>query len=307
MTVVRHREWGKWLRYYLLFRPLAALPFPLAYRAANLIGDIDCRRDHGARRAVTEGLVRIFPQLRDDTERLQGMLRNHFRMKARELMDVFTMPRFNRDNVGSVIRIEGLDVLRAAQQQNKGVILVMAHYSRLNMLLLGVALAGRRLSMLTMPLHGREPHYLDPVDRRFLRHKVGTLLNYLGGSWFTLDDNLRQLFRSLERGETLVVLLDAFSPAWEKLEQAPFFGGDLAVSRMIRRLAQRTDARLVYGVAHEEGWRIRAELRPLPEPPADPLAAAAAELERDVRACPWRWWHWGVLPLMWRGGAESGN
>lgn len=85
----------KWLRYYLLFRPLATLPMPLpwAYRAAGLIARIDRRRQPDAEAAVLAGLRQVFPDR--DQAWLNDCLNAHFGMFARELLDVFTMRGLN--------------------------------------------------------------------------------------------------------------------------------------------------------------------------------------------------------------------
>lgn len=293
------RPLGRWLRYYALFRPLAQLPLPLAYRAAGLLGRSDYHRQAAVRTAIANSLRRVLPP--PDETTLQHWLQNYFAMLARETLDVFTMAARTPANSRSLLRLRpgSLAVLRDAQRGGRGVIIAMAHYSRLNMLLLALALAGERLGMLTMVTDGRNPG-LNALERRYLNDKIRTLLGFIGGSWITLGDDLRRLYTVLAAGETLVLLFDAFTPERpQKKLMAPFLGGELVVSRGIARLAERTGARVVYGVAHERDWRIEAELRPLPDQPEAALVTAVAELERDLRSAPWLWWHWNILELIW--------
>ncbi len=287
------------LRYYGLFRPLAALPLPLAYGTAGLIGRCDAYRNAPARAAVHKGLVQAFP--RRSVAELDDWTRRYFQMLAREQLDTFTMPARTPANSERLLGLRpgSLDVLRGARGGGRGVIIAMAHYGRINLLLLALALAGERLGMLTMVIDPRNRE-LDPVDRAYLYRKNRTLLGFIRGSWITLGDDLRALYRALARGETLVLLFDAHTP--ERRQQrwtVPFLDGELRIPAGIARLARHTGARVVYGVAHQHDWRVEAELRPLPDDPDAALRAAVAELERDVYRAPWLWWHWNILELIW--------
>lgn len=287
------------LRYYGLFRPLAALPLPVAYRAAGLIGRCDARYNAPARAAVRKGLAQAFP--RRPAVELDDWTRRYFQMLAREQLDTFTMPVRTPANSADLLglRAGSLELLRAARGGGRGVIIAMAHYGRINLLLLALALAGERLGMLTMVIDQRNRE-LNPVDRAYLYRKNRTLLDFIRGSWITLGDDLRALYRALARGETLVLLFDAHTPERRQRHRAvPFLDGELRVPVGIARLARHTGARVVYGVAHQHDWRVEAELRPLPEDPDAALRAAVAELERDVYHAPWLWWHWNILELIW--------
>lgn len=288
----------KRLRYYSVFAPLSRLPLAWAYAGAAGVGRYDRYRAGSGRQAVAGAIRRVFGA-QCPPEQARAWADAQLAMMARETLDVFTLPRFTPDSIERLVRLDSIEPLRAARADGRGVILVMAHYSRLNMLLLALALAGERLGMLTMAIDEGNP-WLGPVDRRFLQHKVHGLLGRLGGRWVTLGGSMRGLYEGLSRGETIVILLDAVNPPGVKGARYPFLGGELEVARGIPRLARRTGARLVYGTVREQGWRLRGEVRSLPEDPEDGLAAAVAELERDVRAAPDQWWQWGALDHLWR-------
>lgn len=300
---------SKRLRYYGVFRPLAQLPLPLAYRAATAVGRYDAwRQKSSARRAIATGLRRAFPQ--PAAAVLCQWSTAHMTMLAREVLDVFVMSKLTPASGNRLLNLhpDALATLRAARQADaagsrpgklrsqRGVIIAMAHYGRLNMLLLALALAGEKLGMLTMVTDRRNPD-LDPVDRVYINRKIKTLLDHIGGRWVTVGDDLRGLYRGLYRGETIVILFDIY--AEQRAFEVPFLGGTLSIRRGIQRLAEKTGAAVVYGVAHERGYGIEAELRPLPNDPEGALRAAVVELERDVINAPWLWWQWGVLDYIW--------
>jgi len=287
----------RWLRYRVLFRALGALPLPLGYRAAGWIGERG-GGDPALRAMLERSLRRVFPAETADSAVLDAWLRGYCRMMARETLDVYTMPRVTRRSRLVELHPRALAVLHEARDPGRGVIIVMAHFGRLNLLLLALGLAGERLGMLTIAVDERNLD-LDAVERAYLQRKVNNLHARIGGPWLTLGDNLRGLYEALQRGETMVILMDAFVPGDATREVLPFLGGRLLMARGIERLARRTGAGLVYGVVHERGWRAEAELRPLPAEPAAALCAAVGELERDVGATPWQWWHWNILDYIW--------
>jgi lauroyl/myristoyl acyltransferase len=297
----------KWWRYNCLFKPLACLPFPWAYHGAGMLARYDRRYNRNAGIAIKMGLEKAFPDRTADPAVLEDWLSRYFGMMARETMDVFCMSRVTRLNGSQLVRLQAgsLDVLHAAKRDGRGIILVTAHFSRLNMLALSLALAGETLGMLTMVVDERNAD-LDSVDRTYLNKKIMTLLAFIGGRWVTLGDNLRGLYEGLRGGETIIILFDAYIPEKDQNKlRTPFLGGVLEISRGIERLAEKTGARLVYGVAKERGWGIEAELRALPDEPHAGLRAAVAQLEKDVTETPWQWWQWSILDYIWSPPSEE--
>ena len=293
-------QWLLWLRYYAVFQNLARLPLPLAYRAASRIGQLDYQRQPAARQYIETGMQQILPAHLAGPAQREQYIQAYFGMMARELLDTFVMVRMRPQRQHLLTLAAGsLDVLHAARRGGRGVIIAMNHYSRINMLLLALALAGERLGMLTMVTDERNRD-LDPVSRRYLQFKIGTLVHFIQGRWITLADDMRVLYQALAQGETIVLLLDSHTPdRVQKKLHAPFFEGSLSVARGVARLAEKTGAGIVYGVPHENGWRINAELRSLPEDPYQAVEAAVGELQRDIIRAPWAWWNWNTWQSIW--------
>lgn len=291
----------KWLRLYGLFQPLSRLPLGLAYRAADAIGRHDFRHLHDARTAIGNGLDSAFPRLAADPALRKDWIQRHFTMMSREIMDTFVMERLHAGNSQQLVRLDpaALALMRESKREGRGTILVMAHFGRLNLVLLALAMAGFPLGMLTIAVDERNPE-LGAVDRKYLGHKVGTLLRHIRGRWVKLGDNMRGLYEGLQAGETIVILMDAYHPAQgsNKL-QIPFLDGILEINQGIERIARKTGANLVYGAARENGWRVEASLRSLPDGPPAALRQAVSCLEQDILETPWAWWHWNILDYIW--------
>lgn len=291
----------KWLRLYGLFHPLSRLPPGLAYRAANAIGRHDFRHMQDARTAIGNGLDAAFPRLAADPVLRSDWIQRYFTMMSREIMDTFVMENLHPGNSRQLVQLDpaSLSLMQETKREGRGTILVMAHFGRLNLVLLALAMAGFPLGMLTIAVDERNPE-LGAVDRRYLSQKVGTLLKHIGGRWVSLGDSMRGLYEGLQAGETIIILMDAHhqDQGGNKL-QIPFLDGILEINQGIERIASKTGANLIYGAALENGWRVEAKLRPLPEAPGAALRQAVSYLEQDIQRTPWAWWHWNILDYIW--------
>lgn len=289
---------GGW-RLGLAYPALCRLPFPLAMRAATLIGRWDRAGRANAQKAVQAGLLKAFPDLASDRARLEAWTKGYLELFAREAMDVFFISRLDRKNAERFIRLKGLRHLEEARAGGRGVILVLNHYSRVIMIPVRLGLLGVRMSMLTMRVDEKNPD-LTPFMRSFLEQKIERLIKVMGGRSLALGSSLRPIYDGLSSGQIWIILSDAYMPQFGKWREFSFLGGRLRLPSGIERIAARTGARLVYGVTVEAGPALlECELRPLPERPEEALAAAVSDLEKDVLACPWQWWQWNILDYIW--------
>lgn len=283
---------GKFFRYQVLFPALACLPLPVAYGLAAGVGVFDLWTNRSARRAVIAGLRLVWPQL-SSWESIKFSVA-YFVTQAWECLDAYVMMRGKAEGL---VRVKGIETLQRAQAEGKGVILIMAHFGRVGLHGLGLALAGFRLGMLTQATGGGP---LVESERAYIKRKAETLHAYMRGRWISLDGKLRELYRGLEEKETIIIILDAYAPGWEKhAVQLPFLGGSLALPNGILRLAKRTGARLVYGWTEPEGFRVCSFLTELPEAPDLAFQQAVRHLEHKVQRWPWLWWLWPIVGTIW--------
>jgi lauroyl/myristoyl acyltransferase len=288
------------LRLAFLMPLLARLPSRLAYPLAARLGAWGREGQANAALAVSNGLLHMWPELAGRPERLAEIKAGWLAMMAREMLDVYRMGRKGHAEVDTLVQIQDLGPLFDARATGKGVILVMAHYSRLIMLLSALGSAGVRMSMLTMPVDDRNPE-LDPVMRRYLQLKVRRLRQRIGGAWLSVGDNLRPMYTGLKAGEVWIVLIDAYmSHQHEQRGAYPFLGGTLSLSEGIIRIARTTRSELVYASVQEDGHRLNGRLQWLQASDAvTAFSAALTELERDVQVRPDQWWQWNILEHIW--------
>jgi len=296
----RERIW----RLERIYPILARLPLALAYRLADVLGRRDARHHRDLRIALRNGFTRVWPELLPAA--LEQLIAAHARMHAREVLDAFLLDRLSAPQLAGMVAIRGLEQLRNAQAQGRGVLLAMAHHSRLVLFLAALGAVGVRMGMLTMRINESNPELL-PAERRYLARKVAGLQARIGGRWLSLGQSMRPLYDGLARGETWIVLFDAHHPDFGKRRAHPFLGGRLNLSIGLERIMARTGARMVYAGVRECGpMRLEGRLVRLPDNPAEAMQRAVVELEHDVIRDPAQWWHWNILDYIWSAAHGDG-
>ncbi|HET6655894.1 MAG TPA: LpxL/LpxP family Kdo(2)-lipid IV(A) lauroyl/palmitoleoyl acyltransferase [Gammaproteobacteria bacterium] len=270
------RFWPLWLALGLV-RLAVMLPYrvqrPLGFALGRLV-----RRVAGRRRQITRvNLERCFPEMapaaRDELER------RHFESLGLGLIELGMCWWASADRLRRLVRIEGLEHLDAAKAHGRGVILLTAHFTTLEI--------GGAMLTLFVRLHPMyRPHrnpLLDSIIRRGRERRAERAIP---------RDDVRTLLKSLKAG----------MPIWYAPDQgyrgknsvtAPFFGVPAPTNPATGRIARVSGAPVmpffVERLDGNDGYLIR--LLPALEnfPVGDETADAArvnAVLEEGIRARP---------------------
>ncbi|HET7369648.1 MAG TPA: LpxL/LpxP family Kdo(2)-lipid IV(A) lauroyl/palmitoleoyl acyltransferase [Gammaproteobacteria bacterium] len=273
---LKPRYWLLWIALGLL-RLAVLLPYrvqrPLGFALGRLI-----RLAAGRRRRITRvNLERCFPEM---TAEARGRLeRRHFESLGLGVIELGMCWWASEERLRRLVRVEGLEHLHAAQAGGRGVILLTAHFTTLEiggaMLTLFV-----RLHMMYRP--NRNP-LLDAVIRAGRERRAERGIP---------RDDVRALLRSLKQG----------IPIWYAPDQGyrgknsvsvPFFGVPAPTNPATARIARVSGAPVVPFFVERldgaEGYLIRL-LPALDDFPAGDETADAARvnavLEQGVRQRP---------------------
>jgi lauroyl/myristoyl acyltransferase len=287
----------KWFRYHCFFPILAFFPEKIAYKIASLIGLLDAKYQ-GNRLAIQNGFLTIYPGLKDDPKHLKALIDHHYQMLAKDTLDCFRMPRFTQQNTQTLLKVSQTEILKDAQSQGKGVILIISHFGRFFMLGPGLKLSGIEFGMLTTTVDETNPHY-DAVDRWYIAKKLFNTQLFSQGSWFTTADSPRKTYQALKQGEIMLIAMDGIETNSSNRFHFPFLGGTLTLPEGIVRIAQKTGAKMVFGHAMEVGRTVHINIFALPDDPYNALQQSVQQLEQDVIAYPWQWWQWAALASLW--------
>ena len=281
LPLLAPRHWPTWLGAGLLRVLAVTLPVDALIALGRGLGRFSLPFA-GRRREITAINVGLcFPAL-SEAER-QDLVRRHFESLGIAVFE-FCLGWWAPDaRLEDRVRVEGLENLRAAFERGKGVILLSAHFTTLE-------IGGRFLAMHTrgLPLNAMYRRSDNPVvewvlrDRR--RHHFGEPIG---------RDDVRAMVRALKKNEAVWYAFDQNYKGRKNRVFAPFFGIAAATNTATSRLAQATGAAVVPFFTRRlpDGKRYVQRIDPplADFPSGDPAADAArlnALIEGWVKEAP---------------------
>lgn len=277
-------HWANWLLVALL-RCVLLLPYSWLMRVGTALGWAMEHLDAFKRYVVLTNLKRCFPELdRAGVERLKTA---HYRSMGQgiiELMMAWWWPQKKLDPLGVV---KGMEHLERAQSEGKGVILLAAHVTSLE--LCTYYLARKILLHITYKHEGKKA-FLSRYMHEMRRRRSTKLI---------ASHDLRAMLSSLRQNEVVWYAPDQDFGKRNNLF-APFFGIETGGVNAISRICEKTGARVVPFFAHrlpnKEGYEV--VIKPPLEhfPSGDQIADATVVnsfYEESIRLAPeqYLWFH----------------
>ncbi|MGH8033640.1 MAG: LpxL/LpxP family Kdo(2)-lipid IV(A) lauroyl/palmitoleoyl acyltransferase [Lysobacterales bacterium] len=281
---ISFRYWPSWLGVGLLWL-LGMTPQWLALALSVPLGDVMRVTMKSRRRIAQRNIERCFPEL--DHARQEAILRDCFRSLTRALFETAWAWSVSDERMRRMNRVEGLDNVIKARQGGRGVLLVTAHLTgleigaRLMALSLGPELPA---SGIYRPLRnpvfewcqnrGRSRYAASMISKREMRGAIRLLRN--GGLvWYAPDQDFG-------REQSLFV---------------PFFGIQTATLLATYRLAQMTGCAVVPMFPVYDAANRTYTIRFLPElvgfagsDATVGLARVNAIMEAQIRSAPGQYW-----------------
>ncbi|HEX6128403.1 MAG TPA: lysophospholipid acyltransferase family protein [Candidatus Limnocylindria bacterium] len=191
----RKRELLAFWGYRAAEKLIASLPRGLVLPMAAAVGNVGYDLAGDKQRLVRENLARAMGRSPDD-RRVAWAARRAFRNYARYLADVMRLADASPQEIGQLVDIADIGILREAQRDRKGVLLCTVHVGGMDLIAPALHLVGERLHVIADDTtYGRLYEHLKAVRAR---HGL-TLIGWR---------NLRGLFRALRAGENLVLFCD---------------------------------------------------------------------------------------------------
>ena len=276
---------------------LARLPMTLAYRAAHWRGLINAStgRDWrsmalGRRHIRSQSLAgyRLLPVLASE-ETLSAWCAERFVVEAREELEAQLVATNRVDGLNC--RFEPAQAAVVGLGRKRGLVLLTPHFDSFFLGVAFLARSGAKVNLMSSAVT-QQPG-VDPAVTRHFFKKYRGLEHYLnGGKVLDMETGLRQFYRLLERGETLVVLGDAPVLPDGVSAQVDLLGASRLVAGGALRMAQSTGSDIgAYVCRHLERNNYALELGPVGT--ADESAAIDAVyafLGAAIQSNPGRWW-----------------
>lgn len=274
------RNWGGWVFVGILWL-LGKTPFRLGLWLSGPLGAL-LYRAMGRRRAVAlRNIERCFPER--SAEDVDDLLRANFRALARTVFEIAWCWGMSRKRFARISRVEGLENLLDAEEKGKGVLLITAHMTCLEV--------GGRLSCESAPVAG----VYRPLGNEVVEwYQNRGRLRYARG--MVSKREMRSAIRFLRRGGILWYAPDQdFGP--EQSVFVPFFGIETATLEATHKLIALTDCAVVPmfpafdPTEKRYVMRFRPALEDLPTGNAHAdLTRLNAEMEAHVRRVPEQYW-----------------
>jgi len=272
-------HWASWTGLGFL-RLLERLPYPAMLVMGRMIGRLARRLPLKYVRTARRNIEICLPEL-SSLER-ENLINRHFESLGMGVCESAMCWWSSDDRIRSLSHIEGIEHLDKALAAGRGVILLTAHFTTLE-ISARIMNTNRRISALYRPLKNQV--LAQASDRN--RARLGNAIRH---------DDIRGMVRSLRRNEIVWYAPDQ-SFRKKGAEMVPFFGVPAATNVGTSRLAQMTGATILY-FSHERlpnrgGYRVVIH-PPVAQIPSDDAVADTQHfnhfIEEHVRHVPEQYW-----------------
>ncbi len=152
---------------------------------------------------------------------------------AYSVIEFIHMPKINKDNVSEWVSYEGLENLKSAYSQGRGVIFITAHFGNWELMAYAQALMGYSSNIVIRPL---DNIYLDKVVKRF---RSGS-----GNKFIPKKKAAKGILRCLRKGQSVGILIDQNVSIGDRVF-VDFFGTPASTITAPAIFAQRTNAAVI--------------------------------------------------------------
>ncbi len=270
------RHWPWWVG-LLLLRAVCSLPNRTAIAIGTLIGRF-AHAIAGDRRAIVRRNIELcFPSL--DADERDALARRHFEALGMSLVEMGWGRWARNERLAAITELKGIEHLKAATDEGKGVILLSAHFTTLE-------ISGRMLALNSPPF--------DAVYRKNRSDFVTEIQR--SGREVSADDtiekrDIKKMVRSLRSGRPVWYAPDQ-SYDRKGAEVVEFFGVPSMHTTATSTLARLGKAvTLPYFPRRLPNGRYEIEIQPPLDnfPSDDPVADTkryVTVLENHIRKCP---------------------
>jgi len=290
-------EWIQYAVAWALIKTLGVLPRGMARSLAAVGVRLLLLALPKLKKTAEFNLRLAFPEWTDAQRRstLNKMTRNLGWMAA----EFARMPNYTKENIESVVILDGHENFLAGHSRGKGVLYLTGH------------IGAWELSSFAHALYGFPLHYMArPLDNKPLDAMVNEYRGLSGNKPIFKNESARVMLRILKEAGTVGILADQNTMPGEGVF-VDFFGTPACTTTGIARVALHTDAAVVPGYAYWDENLRKYRLRF--EPPVELLRTGDAErdiaentqrfakvIEEIVRKYPeqWVWIHarWKARP-----------
>lgn len=271
--------------YRLASGALCSLPLTAVFRLGWVFGTLAYFVSGKYRRLVLHNLGIAFGREKTPAE-LRQLARKHFATLGANLLSSVKLPRLSREEIERVVKMEGIETLKAGAAAGKGFVMVISHLGNWEMF--------AQLSPILFPCPVGTIY--QALGNRFIDAEVRRDRARLGLSVFERKEGFTAASKFMREGGAVGVLVDQH--AGDAGMWLPLFSRLASTSTLAATLALRTDAWLVPAAVYTDGvarWKcvIREPVKPDGMAPGTITKRINEMLEEQIRVQPedWFWVH----------------
>ena len=283
------RYWPTWAGLAVM-RSLCLFPFGIQRRLGKLVGSVSYYILGKRRQIAEKNLSLCFPDWDEPTR--NRIVKENFKNLGQAIFETSMTWWGSKERLHDLEVVEGLKHIEQGLQQGKGVILLSAHFTTLEL--------GCRLLLLHVPFHAMYRSHENPLFGEVMRRSREKLANVA-----IPKNEVRQLVRSLKGNHAVWYAPDQAYRGNNSIS-VPFFGVPAPTNPATSRLAKMTGAPVIpfFSERNEATGRYHLKiLPPIENFPTEDVAQDAVTvnklIEEQVKRCPeqYLWTHRRFKPL----------
>jgi KDO2-lipid IV(A) lauroyltransferase len=184
---------------------------------------------------VLENLKNAFPDYSED--KLKKIAFGNYKSFAITLVEVLCLPSATKKDIGEKINCKNLDLIRNKYNENKGVILLSAHFGNWEYMAISMGIQ-LNISLAGVVKEQRNPYVTEWMNR--VRTRWNNKVVPLGIS-------IRLVYETLKMKQIVAMVADQRGP--EEGIKVNFFGRNLSVHTGPAALSLKTGAPILYGIS----------------------------------------------------------
>ncbi|MBW1725435.1 MAG: lysophospholipid acyltransferase family protein [Deltaproteobacteria bacterium] len=233
----------------ILFRLLGLIPQKWQRISADFLGRIVFLADRRHRRIVIDSLTHAFGRQKNRFE-IRILAKRVFINLVQIIFEIGWSLSLDEKQLRKYFTIDGRSNIKNAYEKDRGVLVLTAHFGNFELLAVIGAMIKYPLSPVVRPLS------FKPLDRFFVE-----LRTRFGAKIIPKQRSFREILRSLERKELVVLLMDQ-NVDWYEGVFVDFMGRRACTNSGLALLALKTQAPVVPVFLIREKTGFRAEFGP---------------------------------------------